>query len=231
MKTTKIYKDYSAFLNRENKDENGVCESFALENPNYQEDNETNKACWNCIDCSDCSYCRSCSSCSDCSYCRSCSSCSYCSDCSYCSSCSDCSYCRSCSYCSYCRWEEEKEGMENKDGESFKMVIPKIENIHQKVLEAVSAEGALDMSTWHKDEKYEEGAHCGTTHCRAGWVVMLAGKAGRELEKQTNTEFAAKHIYKESSSIHVSPTMFYVKNEESMEDIKRCAEEELKLNS
>jgi hypothetical protein len=106
------------------------------------------------------------------------------------------------------------------------MVIPKIENIHQKLLEAVSKDGALQMDTWHENEEFnEEGAHCGTTHCRAGWIIALAGKAGRVLEQQTSTEFAAKHIYKESSPIHVSLTKFYVKNEESMADIIRCAEE------
>jgi len=63
------------------------------------------------------------------------------------------------------------------------MKIPVIENIHQRVLEAVTAEeSSLDMSQWHT---------CDTTHCRAGWVVTLAGEEGRELERQTDTGFAA----------------------------------------
>jgi len=74
---TKIYKNYSEFLNREDKKENGVSESFAKSNANFENDNKTNRSCWNCSDCSDCS---------DCSYC---SVCSYCSDCSGCSGCSD----------------------------------------------------------------------------------------------------------------------------------------------
>lgn len=93
--------------------------------------------------------------------------------------------------------------------------IPKIENIHQAVLSVVSAENALDMSTWHS---------CETTHCRAGWVVHMAGKEGKALEDQTNTEFAAMMIYKASSDIRVSPTRFYEDNETAMADIKRCAE-------
>jgi hypothetical protein len=98
------------------------------------------------------------------------------------------------------------------------LVVPVIENIHQTVLEAVNREGALDMNSWHHD--------CGTTHCRAGWVVTLAGEAGKELEAKTSTEFAAKQIYKASSDISVPPTQFYKSNEVAMEDIERCAQEE-----
>ncbi len=76
------------------------------------------------------------------------------------------------------------------------------------------------MSSWHT---------CDTTHCRAGWVVVLAGDAGKSLEKATSTEFAAKQIYKASSLIKVSPTRFYETKEKAMADIIRCAEEELAL--
>ncbi len=107
---------------------------------------------------------------------------------------------------------------------------PVIENIHTKMLEAVSKEGALNMETWHTDSKTnEEGAYCGTTHCRAGWVIALGGKAGRELETIFGTENAALQIYKASSSIPVGPVRFYEDNEKAMEDIKRCAELEKEL--
>jgi hypothetical protein len=98
------------------------------------------------------------------------------------------------------------------------MQIPKIKHIHQRVLEAVTNNGnKLDMGNWHT---------CETTHCRAGWVVTLAGQAGKELEERTSTEFAAKQIYKASSSIPVAPVRFYEKNEVAMADIERCAKEE-----
>jgi len=96
-----------------------------------------------------------------------------------------------------------------------------IENIHQKVLEAVSKEGAFDMSKWHT---------CATTHCRAGWVVTLAGKAGRALEKFHGGEnygaaLAASLIYHASSpNIPVSMPRFYEDNDTAMADIERCAE-------
>lgn len=109
--------------------------------------------------------------------------------------------------------------------------VPIIENIHQKILEYSQGENHLDMSEWHKNEKIENELHCGTTHCRAGTIIFLAGKKGRELELHTNTPFAAYQIYKKSSSIKVSPPRFYENNETAMADIKRCAKEEVELNN
>lgn len=103
------------------------------------------------------------------------------------------------------------------------MKIPAIENIHQKVLEAVSQPDALDMSDWHT---------CDTTHCRAGWVVQLAGEMGKKLEQQTSTLFAAMQIYKKSSpDIPVSPCRFFDEDQIAFGDIKRCAEKEIELTA
>lgn len=100
--------------------------------------------------------------------------------------------------------------------------IPKIENIHQTILAAATAtESSLNMGDWHS---------CETTHCRAGWVVHLAGAAGYELEKATSTHFAALMIYKKSSEIKVHERMFYVNSDESIADMKRCAELEIEAN-
>jgi hypothetical protein len=71
------------------------------------------------------------------------------------------------------------------------------------------------MNQWHT---------CDTTHCRAGWVVQLAGEKGRELESKTSTPFAAMQIYHKSSEIKVSPPRFYENNEVAMDDIIKCAE-------
>jgi hypothetical protein len=95
------------------------------------------------------------------------------------------------------------------------MSIPKIENIHQRVFEAASKDGALNMGNWHT---------CDTTHCRGGWVVFLAGDEGRKLEAETDTLFAAMQIYKKSSTIRVPIPRFYESNDEAMADMKRCAE-------
>jgi hypothetical protein len=71
------------------------------------------------------------------------------------------------------------------------------------------------MSDWHT---------CNTTHCRAGWVVRLAGDAGRELEKETSTLFAAMQIYK-ASGHPISPARFFASNEDALADMKRLAEQ------
>jgi hypothetical protein len=102
---------------------------------------------------------------------------------------------------------------------------PKIENIHQKVYAAASAPKALDMGIWH-DAAYHEG-NCGTTHCRAGWVVALAGDEGRALEqKLQSTPAAASLIYLASDpSIERFPN-FYSSNSEALADMKAMAEAE-----
>lgn len=79
------------------------------------------------------------------------------------------------------------------------------------------------MGSWHNEE-----AACGTTHCRAGGVVALAGEAGAILENRTSTLFAAMQIYKKSSPIRVWPPSFFVANALALADMKRCAELEAK---
>lgn len=54
---TTIFKNYSEFLSRADKNVNGVSQEFADENPEFEKENETNKSCWNCSGCSDCSRC------------------------------------------------------------------------------------------------------------------------------------------------------------------------------
>ncbi len=76
------------------------------------------------------------------------------------------------------------------------------------------------MATWHT---------CETTHCRAGWVVHLAGEAGKALEAFHDTPLAARLIYKASSPINVTFPRFYETNEVALADMKRCAEEEAAL--
>jgi len=65
--------------------------------------------------------------------------------------------------------------------------------------------------------------HCGTAHCRAGWVVTLAGEAGAALEKYHNTELAALLIHRASGS-PISPVRFYDSDETALEDMRRRAE-------
>jgi hypothetical protein len=71
------------------------------------------------------------------------------------------------------------------------------------------------MSNWHT---------CGTTHCRAGWVVHKAGEAGYALERFHGTALAAQLIYRESDPAHpVSPVRFHEMNDEALADMQRMA--------
>ena len=151
-----------------------------------------------------------CYDCSDCTDCTRCAHCSDCSDCSDCTRCADCTRCSRCSDCSDCSGSQTNKIVD----------VPIIDNIHAAVFAAASAPKALNMESWHT---------CDTTHCRAGWVVHLAGDVGRKLESQTSTLFAAMRIYRASSSVKVSPVRFFETNEKALADMKRCATEEAGL--
>ena len=91
---------------------------------------------------------------------------------------------------------------------------PVIADIHRAVYEAASQPKALDMNHWHT---------CATTHCRAGWVVTLAGEQGKALETVTSTLHAAMKIYRASD-----PTWrmsnFFASNDEALADMQALAE-------
>jgi uncharacterized protein YjbI with pentapeptide repeats len=95
---------------------------------------------------------------------------------------------------------------------------PKIENIHQAIYAAALAPDALDMGQWHNA--------CGTAHCRAGWVVVLAGEAGKALEAKIGTPAAATLIYLASDPELERFPSFYCGNEEALADMKARAEAE-----
>ena len=79
------------------------------------------------------------------------------------------------------------------------------------------------MQNWHT---------CENTHCRAGWVVALAGEAGRALERFFDTPLAAMKIYDASSTLpKVAPARFFETNEDALADMKRMAEAEAAAQS
>ncbi len=92
--------------------------------------------------------------------------------------------------------------------------VPVVENLDRKILEAVTTGGgSLEMGAWHT---------CETTHCRAGWAIHLAGKAGYELEKKLgDSQLAGRAIYLASTG---RAPHFFATNSRALEDIKRSAE-------
>ena len=73
------------------------------------------------------------------------------------------------------------------------------------------------MGNWHTCEK---------THCRAGWIITLAGEAGKALESFYNTELAAMLIYDASApGFKINPARFYDNDDAAIADMKRLAEQ------
>ena len=89
-------------------------------------------------------------------------------------------------------------------------------NIHKAVYAASSHPGSLAMENVHT---------CANTHCRAGWVITLAGEAGKKLEEFFNWELAAMKIYDASApGFKINPARFYDSNADALADMKKLAE-------
>ena len=96
--------------------------------------------------------------------------------------------------------------------------IPVIPNIDATILAAIESGGTLDMSSWH-------GPHdqwCGTTHCRAGWAVHLAGEKGKSLQDRVGAQMAGTLIY-HASRPGIPAPYFFASDDDALTDIKRCA--------
>jgi len=100
-------------------------------------------------------------------------------------------------------------------------VVPNIDAAILAVLESEKAQG-LDMSEWHGTD-CDETNWCGTSHCRAGYAICLAGKAGFDLERKFGSEIAGRMIYAVSRPDMPLPD-FFSDEEETLEDIRACAE-------
>ena len=73
------------------------------------------------------------------------------------------------------------------------------------------------METWHT---------CTNTHCWGGWVVTIAGEAGKKLERFFDTPLAAKMILDASSPLPVSMVRFFETNEDALRHMKELADQE-----
>jgi hypothetical protein len=94
--------------------------------------------------------------------------------------------------------------------------ILKIKNIDAAILAAIDARGnELRMSSWHT---------CGTTHCRAGWAIHLAGDAGYKLEKVVGSSAAGALIYAASRPDKPVPD-FIASDAVALADLRACAAE------
>ena len=102
------------------------------------------------------------------------------------------------------------------------ITIPTIDDIHVRLRDVIGEDGCrLKMSKWHSE--------CGTTHCRAGWVVTLAGENGRALEEAAGTAIAAALIYMASDPTLPCIPDFHCEDALAFADIDRLAKQSTNL--
>jgi hypothetical protein len=76
----------------------------------------------------------------------------------------------------------------------------------------------LDMGAWHAGHS----GPCGTTHCRAGWAIVLHPQ-GVQLEKRFGSAMAAAILYHHCSVLKERPD-WDADETTSLRDIQRAAE-------
>jgi hypothetical protein len=92
--------------------------------------------------------------------------------------------------------------------------IPFVPDLDRQILEILDKrEGKLNMKEWHT---------CETTHCRAGWAIVLAGEKGRALEDAYGTSLAGALIYARAYPDLPVPD-FGASEEEALEDMRARA--------
>jgi hypothetical protein len=109
------------------------------------------------------------------------------------------------------------------DAATVSYVIPNIDAAILESIEAHKAAGTngLNMGHWH-GEKCDETNWCQTTHCRAGYAICLAGKAGFDLERKYGAETAGQMIYAASRPALPLPD-FHASTDCAMADMIACA--------
>jgi hypothetical protein len=110
--------------------------------------------------------------------------------------------------------------------------VPTVDHLDARILRGVETRAlVLDMQRWHGEHAFgdqltgdESPEMCGTTHCRAGSAIHLAGAAGYALEKRLGSaEEAGRAIYLASTG---RVPHFYASNIAALADIRRCAAED-----
>ncbi len=106
--------------------------------------------------------------------------------------------------------------------------VPVVPDLHTQMVDAFDAQRlVLDMPNWHGSNS--EQTACGTTHCRAGTAIHLAGPEGYALEKRTSPAMAGLLITIASCPWLETMPNFYCGNIKAMADIRECARREQEL--
>lgn len=128
----------------------------------------------------------------------------------YCWRCIDSTYLSNCQDCSNCSWVKGKQN--SRDLRGTPIQVPKIDGIHQKVLELASKPGALI----HRHRDATE-----TARTWDGWIVFLGGEGAARLVDffgPINGNFkAAKLILRESSTLKFPETHLFLQVSDSLQ--------------
>ena len=96
-----------------------------------------------------------------------------------------------------------------------------VSNLFCFINDQLKAGGSVDMGSWHS---------CETAHCIAGWVITLAGDAGRVAETLIGTNAAAALIIIQSCPyLNGKVPDFYSDNQTAIEFINQCAAREKEI--
>ena len=102
----------------------------------------------------------------------------------------------------------------NLTGASLPEGVPVVPDLINRLVEAIGPSGEhLDMKSWHHE--------CGTTHCLAGWTIVLSGEAGKTLEPRFGTNAAAALIWSASTGKPVPN--WYASNEDALANLRALA--------
>jgi hypothetical protein len=109
---------------------------------------------------------------------------------------------------------------------------PAVEGLHQKMLVAIEAEpGAFSMDIQRSEGGGGCSDACTIKHCRAKWVVDLAGAEGYALEEIAGLSLASALITLASCPWLKRVPDWHASAEKALVDIRRCAEIECSMNA
>jgi len=92
--------------------------------------------------------------------------------------------------------------------------VPIVPDIDAQILAIIEKHPDLfDMSTWH----------CGTTYCRGGWAITLAGEAGKDLVRQVSSPATAATLIYAASRPNKPVPDFFTTTAAAIADIRACA--------
>ena len=102
---------------------------------------------------------------------------------------------------------------------------PMVENIDRAILEIIESQPErFGMGRFHESTNRDNW--CATTHCRAGFSIVLAGDVGWELEQAYGPNVAGALIYN-ASRPGVPVPDWYDSNDGALADIRYWAEREI----